>query len=103
MGGLGTCGYPHPRRCDPRPVEAFAAVEASHLGARGAFVGAGTVTRWQYPGFVITVIVEHSCRVAISIDDHQPVAVDLIFQGFGQLLFVCPDCGRWRRNLYVKD
>src|SRR5262245_48362069 len=58
MAGFGTHGYHHPRRCDRRAIEACTPVRASHLAARGAFVGAGTTTRWQYPGFTITVVAE---------------------------------------------
>jgi len=104
MAGFGTHGYHHPRRCDPQPVEAFAPVRASHLAARGAFVGPpGSTTGWAYPGFVLTVTIEHTCRIIVSIDHQEQTGVGIVRQGFGQLLFVCPSCTRWRRNLYVKD
>jgi hypothetical protein len=105
MAGLGTGVFHLPRHCDPRPVESFTPLNPCHLAARGHLLLPGAVTRWQYPGFVATIAVEHHSRVLISIDGGEPIGVGIWRQGrFGQMLLACPGgCMRWRRALYVKD
>jgi hypothetical protein len=102
MAGLGTGGYPHPRRCDPRAIETLAPLEPCHLADRGHLLLAGATTEWRFPEFTAVVVVEHATRVLISIDGGEPVGVGIVRQGlFGQLLFACPQCQHLRRRLYV--
>lgn len=62
-----------------------------------------TSTRWQFRDFVLTIVVEHHRLITVAIDRGEPIGVGIVTQGFGQLLFTCPNCGTWRRSLYVKD
>ena len=66
------------RRCDPRPIESFAAITASHLAARGVLVGAGTTSVWQFPEFTAVIVVEHATRILISTVPCDSASVEVI-------------------------
>ena len=101
MGGLGTRGYPHPRRCDKRPVEECAAVNPCHLAARGHLLP-GAVTHWRLGDCVATITAVHHGLITVAIDDGAPIDVGIVRQGLlSQLLFECPQCQHLRRCLYV--
>jgi len=103
VAGLGSGVVHLPRRCDQRPIEAFAAVNACRLGGRGCLLP-GAVSHWRLGDSVVSIEVEHATRILISIDGGEAVAVGVMRQGlFGQLLLSCPGCTRWRRNLYEID
>lgn|SRR5262245_22455472 len=103
MAGIGTGTVHLPRHCDKRPVESFTPLNPCRLAAQGCFLLPGAVSRWRLGDCVLTIVVEHVCRVSIAIDDGAPIGVGIVRQGrLGQLLFVCPGCMRWRRSLYAK-